>query len=82
MDPLTTATSSIETLIQHCGSVSSAARALNVPANVVTNWRTRGYIPPARALAVERVTGGRVSPVEVLREAEAAEMDRKGGMRA
>lgn len=72
----------VERLVNYFGTVSEAARALSLTPNVITNWKARGYIPPSRALEVARATRWDIQPIDILTEAEALEMDRKGDLRA
>lgn len=47
----------MDKIIEHFGSRSALARALGVERAAVTQWLRFG-LPPARAIEIERLTGG------------------------
>ena len=53
--------SPLDRAIECLDGVTALAIALGVRQSVVSNWRARGQVPPERVLAVEAVTGGRVT---------------------
>src|SRR5882672_1481505 len=60
-----------ERLVDIFGSQADVARAFQLDRAVVHNWMKIGYVPARWAGEVERVTGGRISSVEVVNEASA-----------
>lgn len=54
----------LERAIEAAGDLKTLADRLGCTPQVVSNWRARG-IPPTRALAIERATGGAVTRHEV-----------------
>ncbi len=60
-----------ERLVGIFGSQAEVARAFQLDRAVVHHWVKTGYVPVRWAGEVERVTGGRISAVEILDEASA-----------
>jgi alanine-glyoxylate transaminase / serine-glyoxylate transaminase / serine-pyruvate transaminase len=60
-----------ERLVGIFGSQADVARAFQLDRAVVHNWVKTGYVPVRWAGEVERVTGGRISAVDILNEASA-----------
>ncbi|HEX9610857.1 MAG TPA: aminotransferase class V-fold PLP-dependent enzyme [Gemmatimonadales bacterium] len=60
-----------ERLVEIFGTQADVARAFQLDRAVVHNWVKTGYVPARWAGEVERVTGGRISAVEILDEASA-----------
>lgn len=52
--------------INFAGSQTALARLLNVAPQAVQQWASRGRIPLDRALAIEKVTEGAVTAIEIL----------------
>jgi DNA-binding transcriptional regulator YdaS (Cro superfamily) len=50
---MTTTTTGISRIIDMAGGTQALAKQLGVSHQVVYNWRTRGYVPPARAIELE-----------------------------
>ena len=55
----------IDDVIGWFGGQTETAKALGVSAQAVWNWCNDGQIPPARAIQIEQVTGGRFRAVEI-----------------
>ena len=49
----------------YCGGQASLARKIGVSPQVVQQWIAKNQTPPARVIAVERATGGRVTRSEL-----------------
>ena len=60
-----------ERLVSIFGSQAEVARRFRLDRAVVNNWVKSGYVPARWAMEVENVTGGQVSAVEILNEANA-----------
>jgi alanine-glyoxylate transaminase / serine-glyoxylate transaminase / serine-pyruvate transaminase len=60
-----------ERLVALFGSQAEVARRFRVDRAVVNNWVKSGYVPARWAMEVEHVTGGQVSAVDILNEANA-----------
>src|SRR5919206_3072216 len=60
-----------ERLVALFGSQADVARRFRLDRAVVNNWVKSGYVPARWAMEVEHVTGGQVSAVEILNEANA-----------
>src|SRR5512132_2992379 len=60
-----------ERLVAIFGSQAEVARRFRVDRAVVNNWVKSGYVPARWAMEVEHVSGGQVSAVEILNEANA-----------
>ena len=58
-----------ERLVQLFGSQAELARRLRLDRAVVSNWVKSGYVPARWAMEVEHLTGGEISALEVLNEA-------------
>ncbi|MDW8468108.1 MAG: YdaS family helix-turn-helix protein [Burkholderiales bacterium] len=58
-------------LVALFGSQAEVARAFQVDRAVVHHWVKTGYVPARWAGEVERLTGGRISALEVIQEASA-----------
>ncbi|MGQ0751876.1 MAG: aminotransferase class V-fold PLP-dependent enzyme [Betaproteobacteria bacterium] len=58
-----------ERLVQLFGSQAELARRLRLDRAVVSNWIKSGYVPARWAMEVEHITGGGISALEVLNEA-------------
>ena len=43
--------------IARAGGIVSFARKMGVSHQTVTYWRTKGYVPPARAITIEQLFG-------------------------
>lgn len=55
----------IDDVIDWFGGQTETARALGVSPQAVWNWYQDGQIPPARAIQIEQITGGRFKAVEI-----------------
>ncbi|MFN7085152.1 MAG: aminotransferase class V-fold PLP-dependent enzyme [Burkholderiales bacterium] len=60
-----------ERLVALFGSQAEVARRFRLDRAVVNNWIKSGYVPARWAMEVEHVTGGEITAVEVLNEANA-----------
>jgi len=60
-----------ERLVALFGSQAEVARRFRLDRAVVNNWVKSGYVPARWAMEVEHVTGGQISAVEILNEANA-----------
>jgi alanine-glyoxylate transaminase/serine-glyoxylate transaminase/serine-pyruvate transaminase len=60
-----------ERLVSIFGSQAEVARRFRLDRAVVNNWVKSGYVPARWAMEVEHVTGGEVTAVEILNEANA-----------
>ena len=58
-------THSIKEAIRLAGGLSLLARELGTTPQTVSNWRSRGAVPPAYALAIEQSTRGAVRAEDV-----------------
>lgn len=56
---------SIDAVIAHFGTQADFARALGVSCAAVSQWVQARTMPPARALAVERLTQGGIRASEI-----------------
>jgi DNA-binding transcriptional regulator YdaS (Cro superfamily) len=56
----------IDSIIEHFGSPSALAKALDVTSQVVNNWKKRGRVPPARAKDVSNASGGKFKLEDLL----------------
>ena len=63
---------SAERLVGMFGSQAEVARALRLDRAVVNNWIKSGYVPARWAMEVERLTEGKISADEVLKDAALA----------
>lgn len=52
------------------GRITRAAEAVGAYHALVSNWLSRGCIPPAWALKVEQATEGKITVAEILEEYE------------
>jgi DNA-binding transcriptional regulator YdaS (Cro superfamily) len=57
----------LEQIIEWFGSKANMARALGVDRSAVTQWVKDGGLPAARAVEVERLSGGRFKAVDLAR---------------
>lgn len=55
----------LERAIEAAGGLSALAGAIDVSPQVVSNWRSRGRVPPERCDAIERATNGAVTSHEL-----------------
>ena len=53
-----------EQIIQHFGSQSAAAQALQVTQPTLSNWKKRGHIPELQQLRIEHITGGKLKAAQ------------------
>src|SRR5687767_13394000 len=60
-----------ERLVALFGSQAEVARRFRLDRAVVNNWVKSGYVPARWAMEVEHVTGGEISAVDILNEANA-----------
>src|SRR5215217_1349907 len=60
-----------ERLVSLFGSQAEVARRFRLDRAVVNNWVKSGYVPARWAMEVEHVTGGDITAVEILNEANA-----------
>jgi len=60
-----------ERLVSLFGSQAEVARRFRLDRAVVNNWVKSGYVPARWAMEVENVTGGDISAVDILNEANA-----------
>src|SRR6187455_1908356 len=60
-----------ERLVALFGSQAEVARRFRLDRAVVNNWVKSGYVPARWAMEVEHVTGGQVTAVDILNEANA-----------
>src|SRR5215217_5414072 len=60
-----------ERLVSLFGSQAEVARRFRLDRAVVNNWVKSGYVPARWAMEVEHVTGGQVTAVEILNDANA-----------
>ena len=60
-----------ERLVAIFGSQAEVARRFRLDRAVVNNWVKSGYVPARWAMEVEHVSGGQVTAVEILNEANA-----------
>ena len=58
-----------ERLVELFGSQADVARRFRLDRAVVNNWVKSGYVPARWAMEVEHVTGGQISAVDILNEA-------------
>jgi DNA-binding transcriptional regulator YdaS (Cro superfamily) len=56
-------------IISHFGSHANLARALDVSRAAVSQWRVDG-IPAARAIDIEKLTGGKFKAVDITKGRE------------
>lgn len=47
----------IDTAIERGGGIVRFAKAMGVTHQAVYNWKTRGWVPPGRAVAIESIFG-------------------------
>lgn len=52
----------LEEVVEHFGSMSNAAKAINVSRQAVTNWRRIGYIPLLQQYRFAEATEGELLP--------------------
>lgn len=56
----------IESVIERFGGRAALAKALDItPANI-SQWRAMRRIPPAKAIEIERLTGGDIRAVDLV----------------
>ncbi|HET6492318.1 MAG TPA: aminotransferase class V-fold PLP-dependent enzyme [Burkholderiales bacterium] len=60
-----------ERLVALFGSQAEVARRFRLDRAVVNNWVKSGYVPARWAMEVEHVTGGAISTIDILNEANA-----------
>jgi len=60
-----------ERLVALFGSQAEVARNFRLDRAVVSNWIKTGYVPARWAMEVEHVTGGQITAVDILNEANA-----------
>jgi len=60
-----------ERLVALFGSQAEVARRFRLDRAVVNNWVKSGYVPARWAMEIEHVTGGQISAVDILNEANA-----------
>jgi alanine-glyoxylate transaminase / serine-glyoxylate transaminase / serine-pyruvate transaminase len=58
-------------LVEQFGSQAEVARRLSIDRAVVSHWIKMGYVPARWAMEIEQLTGGSISAVEILNEANA-----------
>lgn len=61
----------LELAISRAGGSVAFCRSLNMSLAALGGWRQRGYVPPTRALAIERMYG---IPRELIASPEVAEL--------
>lgn len=57
----------LKDVIEWFGSQSNMARGLGVDRSAVSQWVKDGHLPAARALEVERLSGGRFKALDLIR---------------
>lgn len=57
----------VNEIVKHFGGVAETARALGVTQPAVSQWLRYNYIPPARAVQIEDMTGGLFKATEIVR---------------
>jgi len=55
----------MERIINYFGGRPQLAKALGVTQQAVFRWVHTGVIPPAKAIMIERITGGRFKAVDL-----------------
>lgn len=64
----------VEEVIRWAGSKIELARLLGVSHAAVSQWAANGYLPPARAIEIERLSGGLFHAVDLVAEADQGEL--------
>ena len=54
-------------MVRIFGSQTNIAKQLNIDPMAISQWKSRGYIPTNRALQIEKLTGGLVTALDVIR---------------
>ena len=65
----------IEKVIDRFGSASKLAKALGVHRSAISQWADCGYLPPYRAVQVERLTNGEFKAVDLVEDKEGLNND-------
>lgn len=65
----------IEKVIGHFGSATKLACALGVNRSAVSQWVDEGFLPPYRAVQVERLTSGLFKAVDLVKDKEGINND-------
>ncbi len=60
----------IQTIVEWFGSQKRMAEALGVDKAAVCQWVAAGKLPPARAIQIERLTGGEFKAVDIMEDGE------------
>lgn len=55
----------LKEVIEWFGSQAKLARALEVHRAAVSHWATRGWLPPKRAVEIEKLSGGKFKAVDL-----------------
>jgi DNA-binding transcriptional regulator YdaS (Cro superfamily) len=55
----------LQEVVEWFGSQANLARALHVDRAAVSHWVARGWLPPKRAVELEKLSGGKFKAVDL-----------------
>ena len=55
-----------EDLVKYFGNQNKLSIKLNVSRQAVTQWKNAGFVPPAQAIEIERITQGMFKAVDLV----------------